>query len=83
MASRRDFLKLGALFVPALAAPSVVHSFLWAVPSRSALVGLGNDDHLRYEPKRYSRFSVYIDGVKVGQLDGFPLDSDIQIGSGL
>ncbi len=28
--ARRDFLKLGALFVPALAAPTVAYSFLWA-----------------------------------------------------
>jgi len=28
--NRRSFLKLGALFVPAVAAPTVVYSFLWA-----------------------------------------------------
>ncbi len=30
MTTRRGFLKLGSLFVPAVAAPAVVYSFLWA-----------------------------------------------------
>ncbi len=30
MTTRRDFLRLGALFVPAVVAPSVAYSFLWA-----------------------------------------------------
>ncbi len=28
--NRRNFLKLGALFVPVVAAPTVAYSFLWA-----------------------------------------------------
>jgi hypothetical protein len=32
MTTRRDFLKLGALFVPVVAAPTVAYSFLWARP---------------------------------------------------
>lgn len=32
MTTRRDFLKLGTLFVPVVAAPTVAYSFLWARP---------------------------------------------------
>jgi hypothetical protein len=31
--NRRSFIKLGALFVPAVAAPTVAYSFLWAKPN--------------------------------------------------
>jgi hypothetical protein len=30
--NRRNFLKLGALFVPVVAAPTVAYSFIWAKP---------------------------------------------------
>lgn len=45
--NRRSFLKVGALFVPAVAAPAVAYSFLPGDP-HAALVGLGSDDHIRY-----------------------------------
>ncbi len=49
--TRRNFLKIGALFVPAVAAPTIAYSFLTGGAS-NALVGLGNDDHLQYYNRR-------------------------------
>ncbi len=36
--NRRGFLKLGSLFVPVVAAPTVAYSFLWKVEQKSRLV---------------------------------------------
>jgi hypothetical protein len=33
--NRRSFLKVGALFVPAVAAPTVAYSFLWEKPQQA------------------------------------------------
>lgn len=35
--TRRDFLKLGTLFVPVVTAPTVAYSFLWQAPSRALI----------------------------------------------
>jgi hypothetical protein len=40
MTTRRDFLKLGALWLPALAAPRVAYSFLRAKPEKEITFSL-------------------------------------------
>lgn len=76
MNTRRDFLKLGALFVPAaIVGPRVAYSFLRASVElpQAMFNGIPLPDGCGVKPLRaraYRNFTVYIDGVKMCTLAG-------------
>ena len=54
--NRRGFLKLGALFVPVVAAPTVAYSFLWAKSPRDAWDELRPGTKFRIERQMVTRY---------------------------
>ena len=80
--NRRNFLKMGSLFLPAVAAPTVAYSFL--LPPRFTLprgaltagmrltlvVGVGDNEYRLLRPGTQARivrsFALYVNGRKAG-----------------
>lgn len=78
MVTRRDFLRLGALFVPVAAAPTVAYSFLWAKPEPKLMppVRLTNNRTITLNGMVFPAASVvlYLDDRRIGPVSDVSIE---------
>lgn len=64
--NRRQFLRVGALFVPAVVVPRVAYSFIWAPPAPAVFKYTVDGSHVMYFPA--ALYAAYLRHVNAARM---------------